>query len=395
MRVRYFNKKKVRGILVPLKAFVDGRTVIGPDLSGEEWAKLKLRHKNGLAVRMACCGAPGHLRRSKKGTHHFYHAVDTGCHYEEESPEHMEIKAQIYRICRSEGWETHVEFPAPDRTWISDVYATKDGRKVVFEVQISAISPAVMEERDRKYRNEGIESYWLLDNFPGRSRDFASWYDSLNEDDDRRGERIPYFDDSIFDTGPENHIFLKKGIRTVGLHAKKQTLFTKGCPEISLADFVSQVLTGDYRDFLEDNATFLRRMRRLKALAAPALLRFREFYLAIIRNDTYRRTADHLHRIFKTSKMLMQERALQKKFDVIFSELDWLDREYRNFTSESYGLFRWKKTPAKDKPQLLFRPESEFKINQLKECVATLNRWEESFYRALGSLEREIRAGKK
>ena len=87
---------------MPLKAIVDGETIIGPDLSEEEWTDLKVRHRKGLPVTMACCGAPGHLRVSKKGTQHFYHAVDAGCNYAEESREHLEIKYQIYRICKSE-----------------------------------------------------------------------------------------------------------------------------------------------------------------------------------------------------------------------------------------------------------------------------------------------------
>ncbi len=76
---------------------------------------------------------------------HFYHAVDTGCNYEQ-------------------NWETYAEFPAPDRTWIPDVYAIKDSRKIVFDIQISTISPNDLEERDKKYLNEGIESYRLPDN---------------------------------------------------------------------------------------------------------------------------------------------------------------------------------------------------------------------------------------
>lgn len=107
--------KKTKGIIVPLKAIVGGETIIGPDLSQEEWTKLKLQHRNGLPIIMGCCGAPGHLRMSKTGTQHFYHAVDTGCNYEQESREHLEIKYQIYRTCKFENWETYVEFPAPDR----------------------------------------------------------------------------------------------------------------------------------------------------------------------------------------------------------------------------------------------------------------------------------------
>jgi competence CoiA-like predicted nuclease len=321
---------------VPLKAIVDGETIIGPDLSKEEWTTLRSRHKKGLTIKMGCCGALGHLRISKKGTQHFYHAVDTGCNYEQESKEHLEIKYQIYKICKSEQWETYVEFPASDRTWISDVYAIKDGRKIVFEIQISTISPNDLEEREKKYRNVGIESYWLLDNFLERSRDFESWYYShLYEEDDRLEETIPYIDDSIFDTGPENHIFISKGIRSVGLNAKNQTLFTTNNPAIPLEVWVREVLKGNYQKYLEETAAAYYQKRQLKILAAPVLIQFREFYHNIIRYETYKKKVGYYYRIFKTDETLLKEKALQKKFDEIYFEIDWLGKEYRSFIAES------------------------------------------------------------
>jgi competence protein CoiA len=381
---------------VPLKAIVDGETIIGPDLSEEEWAKLKLRHRKGLPIKMGCCGAPGHLRVSKTGTQHFYHAVDAGCNYEQESREHLEIKYQIYRICKSEQWETYVEFPASDRTWISDVYTIKDGRKIVFEVQISTISPDDLEDRDKKYRREGIESYWLLDNFLERSKDFASWYDShLSEEDDRLGETIPYIDYSLFDTGPENHIFISKGIRSIGLLAKKQTLFTTNNPEIPLAIWVREVLKGNYQKYLEDTSGAYHKKRQLKNLAAPLLIQFREFYQKIICDETFRKKVDSSYRIFKTDKSLRKDTALQKKFDEIYSEIDWLGNEYRSFIAESYGLFTWKKTPKQDIPRPFFRLESELKIKKLQECVQKFVQWEASFNSACVNLEREFSADKR
>jgi hypothetical protein len=376
---------------VPLKAIVDGETIIGPDLSRDEWTDLKTRHKKGLAITMGCCGAAGHVRVSKKGIQHFYHAVDTGCHYEEESREHLEIKYQVYQVCKSEGWETSVEFPAPDRTWISDVYATRDDRKIVFEIQISSISPTVLEERDRKYRNEGIESYWLLDNFLERSKVFATWYHShLEEEDNRQGETIPYIDKTLFETGPENHIFIAKGIRSVGLNAKSQTLFTTNNKEIPLAVWVREVLKGNYRRYLEETAIGYHEKRRLKMLAAPLLMQFREFYQKIIRDEKYRKKVDSCYRIFNADKTLRKEKALQKKFDELYSEIDWLGKEYHSFVAESYGLFVWKKMPEKDVTRPFFRLESELKIRKLQECVEMFRQWEESFHRALGNLERDF-----
>ncbi len=381
---------------MPLKAIVDGKTIIGPDLSREEWTTLKSRHTKGLTITMGCCGAPGHLRVSKKGTRHFYHAVDTGCNYEQESKEHLEIKYQIYRTCTSENWETSVEFPAPDRTWISDVYAIKDGRKIVFEIQISTISPDVLEERDRKYLDEGIESYWLLDNFLERSRDFESWYRShLNEEDDRHRETIPYIDYSIFGTGPENHIFIAKSIRSVGLNAKDQMLFTTNNPEIPLAVWVKEVLKGNYQNYLKETAAAYHQKRRLKKLAAPLLIQFREFYQKIIRDEMYRKKIDSCYRIFKNDKTLRNDKVLQKKFDELYAEIDWLEKEYHACIAESYGLFVWKKIPEKDVTRPFFRLESESKIRKLQECVERFNKWEASFDSAFGNVEREISVRKR
>jgi competence protein CoiA len=376
---------------MPLKAIIDGETIIGPDLSDREWDELTLRHKNGLSVRMCCCGAPGHLRRSRRGLRHFYHAVATGCNYEGESKEHIELKYLVYRVCQSEGWEAQVEFPSPDRTWISDVYAARDGRKIVFEIQLSAISLEELEERDTKYQNNGIESYWLLDNFLGRSQDFQSWYDEhLYMEDDRLDDTIPYIDLSLFLTGTENHIFIGRGIRSVGLAAKKQNVFTTNNPEIPVAVWVREVLKGNYRNYLERTAAAYHEKHRLKTLAAPVLVRFREWYNTIIRHDTYRGKIAPYYRVFKTDPMLHNDPALNKKVAEIYSEIDWITNEYQSCVSESAGLFYWKKIMGYQTQRPFFRLESEARIQKLIECTNRFARWETSFNTAMTELERQI-----
>jgi hypothetical protein len=279
--------------------------------------------------------------------------------------------------------------------WISDVYAVKDGRKIVFEVQVSTISPDELEERDRKYQNEGIESYWLLDNFLKRSKDFKSWYDAyLSEEDERPREKIPSLDYSLFATGPENHIFIAKGIRSAGLQAKKQTLFTTSNPEISLAVWVRQVLNGNYRNYLEETSAAVHRKRRLKKLAAPGLIRFRELYHIIIRDETYRKKVDSYYRILKTDKTIRNGKSLQKMVDELYSEIDWLVNEYRSCMSESFGLFTWKRNPGHPAPRPFFRLESESKVRKLLGCVQTFNQWEASFVSAISRLEREFSPNK-
>ena len=86
---------------------------------------------------------------------------------------------------------------------------------------------------------------------------------------------------------------------------------------------------------------------------------------------------------------------MQKKFDELYSEIDWLGKEYRSCISEGYGLFMWKKIPENDTPRPFFRLESEFKIKKLQECVKKLVQWEASFHSAFGNLEREFPADKR
>ena len=346
---------------------------------------------------MGCCGAPGHLRISKKGIQHFYHAVDTGmqlCRGIQGAPgdqipgiPDLQIR-KLGDVCR---------IPGQDRTWISDVYAIRDGRKVVFEIQISTISPNVLEERDRKYRNEGIESYWLLDNFlerdPGISNPGIILISTKETIDVRKQSPISTI--QYLKPVPENHIFISKGIRSVGLNAKDQTLFTTNNEEIPLAVWVREVLKGNYQNYLKETAAAYHQKRRLKNLASPLLIHFREFYQKIIRDETYRKKVDSCYRILKKDKNLQKKKYLQKKFDEIYSEIDWLEKEYHSCIAESYGLFWWKKILGKDVTRPFFRLESESKIRKLQECIERFNQWELSFNGAFGNLEWEFQGNKR
>jgi len=231
---------------VPLTAIVDGETIIGPDLSTEEWTAwnpgIKRTHHNDGLLRCA-----GTCKDIKKGDQHFYHAVDTGCNYAEESREHLEIKYQIYRTCKSENWETYVEFPAPDRTWISDVYAIRMAGKLFLKYRSAPSLEGPGRER-QEIPDEGIESYWLLDNFLERSKDFASWYILIStKKRDRREETSPTSTIQVFETGPEIN-FHRKGHQECWTASKNQMLFTTNNPEIPLAGLVRRCwreITGD------------------------------------------------------------------------------------------------------------------------------------------------------
>ena len=167
-------------------------------------------------------------------------------------------------------------------------------------------------------------------------------------------------------------------------------LFTTNNKEIPLAVWVREVLKGNYQNYLKETAAAYHDKRQLKNLAAPLLIQFREFYQKIIRDETYRKTVDSCYRIFNADKTLRNEKALQKKFDELYAEIDWLGKEYHSCIAESYGLFVWKKIPGKDVTRPFFRLESESKIKKLQECVKMFEQWEVSFNNAFGNLELEL-----
>ena len=125
-------------------------------------------------------------------------------------------------------------------------------------------------------------------------------------------------------------------------------------------------MKGNYLKYLKETSAAYHHTRQLKKLAAPELIQFEAFYHKIIRNETYRKMVDSSYRIFKTNEALRNDKALQKKFDEIYFEIDWLGKEYRSFISKDYGLFTWKKMPRYDSSRPFFRLESELKIKNYR-----------------------------
>lgn len=191
---------------------------------------------------MICCNSPGHLRTSKNKLQFFYHKIKPeSCSWAPASVEHEEMKNAIYTICKSEGWEADVEYPSPDNSpenkWIADVFAIKNNRKVVFEVQFSQISQSVLNERELKYTKSGVESYWLLKDFFGSS--------------DEKG------------------FFIYEKIRSIGIEESNNTLFTSENSLIQLSDWVKTCLSGEYLEYLNKSAEdFKQKSKELEKVAS-------------------------------------------------------------------------------------------------------------------------------
>ena len=148
---------------MPLTATLAGERVEGPSLDEQEWAQLKARYAAGEELVMAC-GVTAFPRRSPLGLQHFVHKVG-GCALHaggEESLEHLELKSLVANAARTAGWNASLEYAAPDRSWIADVMAEKDRRRIALEIQLSPQSPEEFQRRQQRYERAGIECLWYV-----------------------------------------------------------------------------------------------------------------------------------------------------------------------------------------------------------------------------------------
>ncbi|MGB3207984.1 MAG: hypothetical protein WBB28_23630 [Crinalium sp.] len=151
---------------MPLRAFIYGVETIAPLLSQEEWSRIK--NKRDREVKLACCNASGHLRRSKLGTQHFVHSRKKECDWKPETVQHLQAKALVAIACSQMGYTVQTE--ASGSGWRADVLAIKQGThsqiKLAFEIQWSPQTLEVTEERQAKYTRDGIRCCWLFRKLP-------------------------------------------------------------------------------------------------------------------------------------------------------------------------------------------------------------------------------------
>ncbi|MEB3886140.1 competence protein CoiA family protein [Lyngbya sp. CCY1209] len=167
---------------MPLRAILDGRELLAPLLSDEEWNALK---RGKAKVTLPCCEARGYLRTSTRGIKHFVHQKKGECTSKPETWQHRLCKTEIARACQAMGYDVKTE--ASGENWRADVLATKqiDGKlvRVAFEVQWSHQTLEETERRQRKYAEDGIQCYWLFKKFPTSEprRDIPMFQLSVNE----------------------------------------------------------------------------------------------------------------------------------------------------------------------------------------------------------------------
>lgn len=357
---------------IPLSAIINGEQIIGPDLSDEAWADLKLLHKKGLDVTMVCCGAKGHLRKSKNGLQHFYHANRTEeCGGEPESLAHLKLKYQIYQICKSEGWYAQPEYQSPSGDWRADVFAERDNRKVVFEIQLSIIGLDELKNREAKYRRDGIESYWILKDF----LKIFPYDDSKVVSRKSSGICIcDYINEDEFCLEREQSLFVENGIRSIGIQVEDNRLYTADILAIDITDWVRSTLKGEYGDSLNEFANNYQEKQKLLDLAHPEMEKLANIGGSL---SEYKHEIKRFYSIFINNKW--EERpTLQQDINDLYSTLDSFKKAWWKIFSPKNG-FVWKDLMGLDRKEPVLNFVSENQIASIHDQIINLEDEERKF----------------
>lgn len=107
------------------------------------------------------CGKEVRLKKGRVMRPHFAHVNLEACpfHHETESPEHLELKLELYRWAK-QNTQAEVESPLQALQQIADVLLPD--QKIALEVQCSSLSMERLKERSDAYHKHGYQVYWLL-----------------------------------------------------------------------------------------------------------------------------------------------------------------------------------------------------------------------------------------
>ena len=151
---------------MPLKAIVNGKTLLAPSVGLDDWRALQ---KAKPKVLMTCCTARGYMR-VREGLQEFVHKQrPENCLGRPDSIEHDYLKTAVMHAAEDAGWVADVESRDPKGKWVADVLASKGSAKVIFEVQLSPITDGELRRRYAAYRQSKIRSCWFVKGRLGRA----------------------------------------------------------------------------------------------------------------------------------------------------------------------------------------------------------------------------------
>ncbi len=332
---------------------------------------------------MACCGVKGHLRISKNGLKHFYHGhKNNECGGEPESLDHLKLKYQIYQICKSEGWWAQPEYQSPSGDWRADVFAAKDDRNVVFEIQLSIIDLNELKEREMKYRRDGIESYWILKNFlndfPNDNSKFVSG--------SRRGVFIEnYLNYGDFCLDREEKFFIQHGIRSIGINLEDCCLYTADILAIDISEWVMSALKGEYEKSLIDFESNYKKKLELREMVIPELEKVSGIGS---RRFEYDEEMKRLYAIFKSNKW-DDHPSLQQDIHDMYSTFETFKKSWGKIFSPKNG-FVWKDYMEIGRKEPLLNIISENQIIAIHDQLLNIEDEERKFLSVINNVKEWI-----
>jgi Competence protein CoiA-like family len=152
------------GASVQLVAYLNGERIDATEMAHAPWRALVNDPLYETLVLLECGLRASRVTR--KGRQFFKHYPEVECDIEHksESDQHLAMKRALKdRIDAAPGWQAEVEHAHPERAWIADVMATHiSGKRLAFEVQLSAQSEDEYVFRSERYLDDGIGPVWIV-----------------------------------------------------------------------------------------------------------------------------------------------------------------------------------------------------------------------------------------
>lgn len=152
------------GTSVLLVAYLNGERIDATEMAHSPWRGL-VNHPLYEALVLLECGLRA-SRVTRRGRQFFKHYPDIKCtiEHKSESDRHLAMKRALKdRIDVAPGWRAEVEHAHPERAWIADVMAIHiSGKRLAFEVQLSAQSEDEYVFRSQRYVDDGIGPVWVV-----------------------------------------------------------------------------------------------------------------------------------------------------------------------------------------------------------------------------------------
>ena len=144
-----------------LKALVNRTLMSAEDITLDEWRALQAQKP---PIKMFCCLTKGYMRVREEYQEFVHYRRTDECLGRPDSPSHDLLKIAVRNAARAEGWTAEVEVPdpAPNRKWIADVLASRNGVQIAFELQISPITKEALLGRQCAYARSKVRCCWFV-----------------------------------------------------------------------------------------------------------------------------------------------------------------------------------------------------------------------------------------